>query len=161
MITKPIMFHIGLKDNYKKNKETSRDAFSQALAFTITQYNNIGVNIHLIAQAPHQLHGPNVVYYRANSGDTIEFKENLRKFSVSHGKHLELQLFTNDLFNRYSVYDNFYFWNFDDIFCREKCLIGNTQKSFYFDDNHLSIEGAKLIEDHLLEIFKTFDPHST
>ena len=63
--------------------------------------------------------------------------------------------------SRYSVYDNFYFWNFDDIFCREKCLIGNTQKSFYFDDNHLSIEGAKLIEDHLLEIFKTFDPHST
>ena len=42
-------------------------------------------------------------------------------------------------------------------FCNKvKCLIGNEKYSFYSDNNHLSINGAKLTKNKFKEIIEKF-----
>ena len=48
-------------------------------------------------------------------------------------------------------------YDFDDTFCKEKCLIGNSKGSFYYDDNHLSSSGASLLKENIISIFKELD----
>jgi hypothetical protein len=40
--------------------------------------------------------------------------------------------------------------DFEKVLCDdEKCPVGNEAVSYYFDDDHLSLEGSKLIESDL------------
>ena len=69
--------------------------------------------------------------------------------------HEKLQFHTKSLFELNSLNMNIY--DFDDTFCKEKCLIGNSKGSFYYDDNHLSSSGASLLKENIISIFKELD----
>ena len=56
-------------------------------------------------------------------------------------------------------YKNLTLINFDDIFCnkeKEKCLVGNEKYSFYFNNNHLSTNGANLTKNKFAGIVEKF-----
>ena len=55
----------------------------------------------------------------------------------------------------YKYESNVNIYNITDLFCDEfLCLIGEKEKSFYYDNNHLSSDGAKKLEKIIEEILK-------
>ena len=75
--------------------------------------------------------------------------EKLRSFSVAHDKSLDLQKFVRmNVDSLKIIYSNFITIDLDDFFCEDnKCLVGNEKASYYADENHLSIQGAKFLID--------------
>ena len=60
------------------------------------------------------------------------------------------------ILNRFNIkYKYLTLINFDDIFCNEekgKCMVGNEKYSFYYNNDHLSTNGAKLTKNKFAEI---------
>lgn len=128
------------------NLQHSIDTFSNALGVTIDNFNSIGVPIHLITQPPHQKYSPQSVYFSIFKGiGSIE------SFSVKRTDFDKLNEIPINAFYKYESNVNIY--NITDLFCDEfLCLIGEKEKSFYYDNNHLSSDGAKKLEKIIEEI---------
>jgi len=125
----------------------SIQTFSEAFNTTIKKYNEIDVPIHLISQPPHQIHSPESIYFKATKG-LID----IESVSVSRTKFNQLNDIPQSTFITHSHTFNFY--DITDLFCDEnQCQIGNNNKSFYYDDNHLSIFGAERLTGIIESIF--------
>jgi len=139
------------------DKDTSRLVFERSLVDTLKFYKSNGIKVHLITQVPSQKVNAKDAYFHAyrdqDTPDSLDKK--LYQFSVSRESHEELQLYTKSLFKENSSHMTIY--NFDDIFCKERCLIGNSKGSFYYDDHHLSSNGVSLIKENIVSIFQELD----
>jgi peptidoglycan/LPS O-acetylase OafA/YrhL len=147
------MFYIGSHPNYIETSENSIAAFSIAFKQTIEMYKDIGVNVHVITEAPLQNYDSEYIYYRSYNEDDNLFRKKLEQYSVSFDAHLKQQKFVLSIFDQHLPNGNLYIWNYDSIFCEDLCLVGNTRKSFYYDDDHLSISGSNLLKKEFIEKF--------
>jgi len=136
--------YIGLEKYSRKNKKQSRLAFEHGLEETFVSYQKLGVKIVVLEQVPQQMLLPEKAYsFIYNNNDYSD--EYMREMSVSIVKHRALQRFSMDVFSKYADISKL---GFEDILCDDdKCLLGNQQYSFYFDDDHLSLIGASLLEN--------------
>ena len=128
------------------NLQHSIDTFTGGLGVTIDNFNSIGVPIHLITQHPHQKYPPQSAYFSSVKGfGSIE------SFSV---KRVDFDRLNEIPINAFYEYENnINIYNITDLFCNEfVCLIGDKDRSFYYDDDHLSINGAMKLEEIIEEI---------
>jgi peptidoglycan/LPS O-acetylase OafA/YrhL len=126
------------------NLQHSIDTFTSALGETVDNFNTIGVPIHLITQPPHQKYPSQSVYFLSAKGIG-----SLDSLSVRRSDFDRLNEIPINAFYEYKNKINIY--NITDLFCDEYvCLIGETDRSFYYDNDHLSTDGA-------LKLDKVFD----
>ena len=118
----------------------SIDTFNSALEDTVNNYNSIDVPIHLITQPPHQKYPPQSVYFKIAKGmDSVE------SLSVRRHDFDRLNEIPINTFYKYENKLNIY--NITDLFCDEYlCPIGERDRSFYYDEDHLSTDGALKLE---------------
>jgi len=129
------------------NLQHSIDTFNVGLGVTIDSFNLIEVPIHLITQPPHQKYPSQSAYFSSVKGfGSIE------SFSV---KRVDFDMLNEIPINAFYDYENnINIYNITDLFCDEfVCLIGDKDKSFYYDDDHLSVNGAMKLEEIIEEIF--------
>lgn len=120
--------------------QKSIDTFTTALESTVDNYNSIDVPIHLITQPPHQKYPPQSVYFRSAKG-----MGSVESLSVRRSDFDRLNEIPINAFYKYESKINIY--NITDLFCDEYvCLIGERDRSFYFDDDHLGTYGALKLE---------------
>ena len=92
--------HISKKDIFFSNKSNSREAFYFGLKNTLEKYNNIGVEVILVQQAPLQLYDPKFVYLKSLSKNNKDIdQQKLYTFAVDYKKHMSLQKFVRDKMN--------------------------------------------------------------
>ena len=148
------MFYVGLQPQFAKTSESSVSSFSIALKQTLEMYKDIGVNVHVITEAPLQHYDSDYIYYRSHHEDSDLFRKKLEQYSVSFNDHLKQQNLVLKIFDEHIATGNLYIWNYDSIFCEDLCLVGNTRQSFYYDDDHLSVSGSMLLEKEFIEKFR-------
>ena len=120
--------------------QKSIDTFTTALERTVDNYNSIDVPIHLITQPPHQKYPPQSVYFRIAKG-----MGSVESLSVRRSDFDRLNEIPINAFYKYESKINIY--NITDLFCDEYvCLIGERDRSFYFDEDHLGTYGALKLE---------------
>ena len=147
---------IGVTMDGKREKALSRVAFEAGLKQTVAAYASIGVQLSIVEQVPQQMLGVKDLYYKiyasSNPDDQKKVSESIRELSVSKQQHLQLQSFVSPLFKRHAQAGQLNLINFDDIFCdTEKCLIGSNEYSYYFDNNHLTTAGGRMVVDELVK----------
>ena len=78
-------------------------------------------------------------------------QDKLNEISVDFEKNMKLQSFVRENVNIYKNRESsFNIIDLNEFFCEDnKCTIGNKNFSFYADDDHLSIEGAKAVKNEL------------
>ena len=130
----------------KKELKSSQKAFTEGLKKTIEIYEQNGVKVNLIKQYPQQRINPKDLFYRKFYGSN--FPELIQKYSISKEKNDELNSFANNLFSDIS-YENLNLIDLNSSFCTSKCLIGDQNGSYYYDDDHLSDYGMSLIADEI------------
>ena len=141
---------IGQTPNSKKDKNLSRAAFAAGLKQTVAAYASIGAKLTIVEQVPQQTLNAQDLYFKIYSNKAAgnypqKITQNIRELSVSKQQHLALQSFVSGQFRQYTQLN---LLNFDDVFCRTgKCIFGNIQQSYYFDNNHLTTAGGKLVVD--------------
>lgn len=149
--------HLSNNDTLFSNKQTSRKSLINGLENTLKKYQALGTDVIFVHQAPMQIFDPYFIY--SNSYDEKNKKinsEKLKNYSVELNKSLDLQKFIRlNTDNLKKIYFNFITIDLNDFFCENnKCLVGNDKASYYADDDHLSIQGAKF----LINKFEKFLP---
>lgn len=135
--------YLGLTAQDPKDAPTSRKAFRYGIETTVNQFRSIGVIVHLILQVPQQELTPKKIYRLAYKNGKLD-EEQLKLLSVPLEKHKNLQSFVSQVFKENAQHLDLI--SFDDVFCSaDRCLVGDTNGSYYFDDNHLSLYGEKMI----------------
>ena len=128
------------------NLQHSIDTFTSALGATIDNFNSIAVPIHLITQPPHQKYPPQSVYFSSAKGIG-----SIKSFSVKRADFERLNEIAINAF--YDHENNINIYNITDLFCDELiCIIGENDRSFYYDKDHLSKYGALKLEKVIEEI---------
>jgi peptidoglycan/LPS O-acetylase OafA/YrhL len=146
---------IGLTKEGKKEKASSRIAFKTGLKKTVAAYASIGVQLYIVEQVPQQMLNVKDLYYKIYANDLKKVTGSIYELSVSKQQHLQLQAFVSPLFKQHVQAGQFNLVNFDDIFCdAEKCLFGTDKHSYYFDDNHLTTEGGRMVVDEIVKQIK-------
>ena len=102
--------------------------------------------IHLITQPPHQKYPPQSVYFSSAKGIG-----SIKSFSVKRADFERLNEIAINAF--YDHENNINIYNITDLFCDELiCIIGENDRSFYYDKDHLSKYGALKLEKVIEEI---------
>lgn len=142
--------YIGLSKNSIRSKELSREAFERGLKNTVEAYSNIGVQLYIVAQVPQQIFDPKNVYYKIYTEDSKKLNKGIRKLSVPVHQHQQLQFYVGSLFEKYQQSSRIKLVVLDKIFCDDRvCLLGNEDKSYYYDIDHLSSAGSLLVVDEV------------
>jgi peptidoglycan/LPS O-acetylase OafA/YrhL len=140
--------YIALAKNAVRDRSASRVAFASGLAETVRAYAGIGVRLYVLAQVPEQRYNAKTVYYKTYGDDAVRFRQSLRTWSVSLEDHLRLQGYVRALFDQYSTTRQLRVIKLDDLFCAgDRCLMGDVNRSYYFDEDHLSVTGAQKTVD--------------
>ncbi len=147
---------IGTTQSGKKAKAPAQKAFEAGLKQTVAAYAHIGAQLYIVEQVPQQTLAVKDLYYKIysnnNQDNQNEVSANIRELSVSKQEHLQLQAFVSSLFKQHAQAGQLNLVNFDDIFCdTEKCLIGTDEYSYYFDNNHLTTAGGRMVVDELVK----------
>jgi hypothetical protein len=122
------------------NLQHSIVTFTSALGDTVDNFNSIGVPIHLITQPPHQKYPPQSVYFLSAKG-----MGSMEELSVRRSEFDRLNEISIKAFYKYENKINIH--NITDLYCDEYlCPIGERDRSFYYDDDHLSTDGALRLE---------------
>ncbi|MBW3516848.1 acyltransferase [Shewanella sp. NKUCC01_JLK] len=128
----------------------SISAFKKGLEATFEKYSKTKVKVIVMLQVPMQLATPQKVYYQSISSGKLD-QELLDTRSVSTKKHLDFQRMTNEIIiNVADKYKNVVVIDPTESFCSDKiCSIGDVVKSYYFDDDHLSVYGNTKLKDFI------------
>jgi peptidoglycan/LPS O-acetylase OafA/YrhL len=119
------------------DKESSRRDFIWAVKNTIKRYEDIGVKVIFVEDIPQQIHAPQDIL---RLGKALELS--YIKYSVSYTDHVKNQKFVNSILREQSAN----IINFDDVLCNSnKCPMVFNRYFLYVDDDHLSVEGAKIL----------------
>jgi peptidoglycan/LPS O-acetylase OafA/YrhL len=143
--SKPDEFNpISKNINLAITRESSAHDFEWALTNTISRFSDIGVNIIVVQDNPQQALDPKDALRKASVID-------MNKMAITKQSHIQNQKYVNEVINKQKSA----ILNFDDLLCNDKlCPLFQNSKSLYFDDDHLSIEGALLVYPRLEEILK-------
>lgn len=132
--------YIGTSPGDELTVENSRKAFTYGLNKTVKAYAGQGVEVVILKQVPQQVVEPMMAYQRAYMIGEGQREDYLRDVSVTYARHLDINHFVSGVF---SDTTGTRVISFDDILCNtDKCVIGTDDKSYYFDDDHLSVAGA-------------------
>jgi len=142
---------IGTMPDSDKTLQISRAAYLKGLSNTIDAYSKIGTKILVLEQVPHQKVNPEEAYFRAYRERNP--KNALSALSVSREAHLEMQSFVMIEFAKAKKGNpNVEVIPTTDVFCDHKvCHIGDAKNSFYYDEDHVSVEGSKLLTKRIKE----------
>lgn len=138
------MSFIGLTSSDRPSRERSREAFAKGVRTTAELYAKAGIMLYFLEQAPQQKFNARNVYYRVFSDDPSRFDHDLKRLSITRAEHSALQSFTTSEFQAARRSGSVDTISMDDVFCDQAiCPIGTSSTSFYFDDDHPSIDGAR------------------
>lgn len=140
-----------VSSNESVDKDKSIEALEIGLTDALKAYSDAGVKVVLLLQVPMQLRDPDKIYFDAMGFFGVN-SEKLEYLSVEKNKHNNFQLRTNNLIKKVSSkFGNVVLIDPSVSFClSEHCAIGNDNYSFYFDDDHLSIQGSYKLHNQLL-----------
>jgi|TARA_B100000929_G_scaffold166615_1_gene131911 peptidoglycan/LPS O-acetylase OafA/YrhL len=145
--------HIGKYQKTSPSKFNSREAFITGLEKTLDQYFDLDVDVVVLNQVPQQKINPKFYYYLINSKEKKTLKQ-IDDLLLKRNEHNKYQYYVKNSFDKIkNKYSNFHFLDFTDKYCKKNCVFGNLNKSYYIDDNHLSEDGVKFIEDTLINFF--------
>jgi peptidoglycan/LPS O-acetylase OafA/YrhL len=146
---------IGVTKDGKKDKPAARIAFEAGLKKTVEAYASIGAQLYIVEQVPQQTLNVQDLYYKIYANDLQKVTESIVELSVSKQQHLQLQAFVSGLFKQHAQAGRLNLINFDNIFCdAEKCLFGTDKHSYYFDNNHLTTAGGRMVVDEIVKNIK-------
>lgn len=139
------------KENIEITQENSIRTFRASIRNTFEKYSKIDTKVLILLQVPMQEASPDKIFHTSSLDNKID-KFKLVENSLSLKNHIEFQQRTNDIiiqeasqFNNVTVIDPTI-----EMCGNINCPVGDKDKSYYFDDNHLSIQGSlklkKLIE---------------
>lgn len=140
------------------DRDNSRAAFVRSMAATIKAYNDIGAEVVVVFQVPHQSVKIKNLYlkiYNQGLNGSEEASLAVRKASIPVRSHVYWQSFnrqaiTEALKNRMGQAINL-----DVLLCDATiCPIGDASLPFYRDPSHLSTEGALRVTDAFEEHFR-------
>jgi peptidoglycan/LPS O-acetylase OafA/YrhL len=137
----------------KRNQEVSRQAFLYGLETTLSQYQDLGVQVVVVRQVPHQKYAPLDIYLRAY--DRSDVATTIDHMSVDRATYEETQQFVDAAFAKaQQTHPNLTLIDLTDSLCRADgvCPIGTPETSYYFDDNHLSPTGAERLVSPLWQV---------
>lgn len=137
-----IGFHDGgvQRDNFKLGFEYFLNALKKA---------NTG-RIVIIDDVPTQKFDPKILYLPYFQKAINVPESDIIKRSVAAVDNSDIQRYTSSMIQKIAKENQARFVSVDEIFCDVLCLIGNSDVSFYRDDNHLSPAGAIRIKKKLL-----------
>lgn len=142
--------YIGNTKSTQGSINNSRDAFNAGIEQTFKDYLEIGVHVYLVEQIPQQISSPKKLYYNLSmvtggGGGVIQ------EASVNFMQHQKLQEYVTLNFAKFRKRTGITILSLDDVFLYDgKFLMGSTNQSFYFDEDHLSKAGALLTVNKLL-----------
>ena len=142
--------YISMDTTKEISKDFSRESFRYGLKTTVERYKNIGVQVFVIGDTPQQQYSPVDVARR-----NMLTGEPINQFSVSLSEHKSDQAWVA---NEFKKIDNDWVMtlSFDDILCaNQACPLMVNEKFIYFDDDHLSIDGAMLIYPKLAKFLSS------
>jgi peptidoglycan/LPS O-acetylase OafA/YrhL len=148
--------------NYKpmhKNKKFSQkskeklltiEEFKSRLFLTSKMYKDIGTDLIFIKNIPFQsLQDPGKFFLKNYKKEN--FEKIIKEKSINTFDNDEYQKDVNQIF--YYLKDEIKFIDAGKVFCdKQKCYLGNINGVYYYDDNHLTVYGAKQLESKLLDI---------
>lgn len=137
--------YLGSRPGQARNRDASRAAFEKGVRETVATYAALGVKVHVLLQVPQQLYPPGKVYSLAQTEQGIPDVDVLRGSSVLLQKHESLQRYTHAVFRAVQKEFPHHLALIDPAatLCDvERCLIGNSQQAYYYDDDHVSVPGA-------------------
>jgi peptidoglycan/LPS O-acetylase OafA/YrhL len=131
--------------------------FLHGLQNTIREYLKIGVDLHIVSQAPYHLMDPKKAYN--NIHNRPFYARNKKPIRiVTYG----LQRHIHDDYNRSpnAVLANAVgeknLHDFTDVLCNINiCPIGSEEEAYYWDSNHLSIAGSLLLKNKTIKILRS------
>lgn len=138
--------YIALAKGGERSEAESRKAFEHGLRSTLARYRSIGVDVHIVTQVPQQLVDPMNLFYQVYTSATgpAAVDETLSRVSVREVRHHELQRFPNGLFLRAAKQQPLHLLTLDRHLCAAGvCLVGTSSGSYYYDEHHLSVFGAR------------------
>ena len=142
--------YIASQESEGISKQNSLSAFKKGLGATFKRYSKTEIKVIVMLQVPMQELQPQRIYY-----DSIFFgkvkQELLNKRSVSITKHLDFQKMTNQIIiDEARQYSNIIVIDPTKYMCANKiCSVGDETRSYYFDDDHLSIYGNSKLKDFI------------
>jgi len=122
---------------------SSESDLKDALKNTVGLYQKIGVNVFIVEDNPQQSIDPSVALHKASK---TPYDWAINKFSVTQNEHLRNQSKVNE----YIESSGANIISFNGILCANGvCPLVEGGKFLYFDDDHLSISGAKKVAPEL------------
>jgi hypothetical protein len=119
-------------------KSTSTAAFIQALSHTVKLYRSIGVRLVIVLDNPQQLYDPRDVLQMSKPNSL-----SINSWAISRHEHERNQAFSNTQLLQYK--EQVTIAELSDAFCSlNVCDFLKNGKFLYFDDDHLSVDGAML-----------------
>ncbi len=121
-------------------KNSLKASFEYGLKYTVQKYRNIGVNVYIVEDNPMQIHDIKYVLKKSKPIDAA-----INKFSVTREEHENNQSYVAKQFKSIGG-EMINIINFDNLLCTDQiCPWVNEGKFLYFDEGHLSVDGAMLI----------------
>lgn len=136
----------------KKDKQLSIESLFYGLESNFEFYAEHGIDVILMLQVPMQKSSPDGIYFNALNDKKLS-KEKLDENSISFNENQNFQWFTNKMITGVaSKFDNVYIIDPSDYMCNQAvCAVGTEVNSYYFDDDHLSIIGAHVLDAPIRE----------
>jgi peptidoglycan/LPS O-acetylase OafA/YrhL len=151
-------FFLTKSEGTELSREASRKVFTEAFLKTLSKYEELGVNVVIVLQVPQQKFDPKKFYSKLLASDLIGSNDSsvgVRELSVGYAEHLLLQQFNRQFFDTLKDRANVKLFNPDPYFCHDsRCFLGNSESSYYCDDNHINSAGSFLLEEGLSVFFK-------
>jgi len=132
--------YISMDMSKEASEEFSRESFRHGLKTTVERYKKIGVRVFVIEDNPQQVYSPvDAARRKMLTGEPVN------RLSVSRAEHTADQDWVSSEFKQIGNG-----WartlNLDDVLCGgDICPIMENDQFIYFDDDHLSVEGAMLV----------------
>jgi len=128
--------------------EDSIATFVEAFDSTVGYYKQFGVEVHVLTQPPHQKIEPQRAYFMAAKGYESLDELSVRRVDFERIDSIPASVFLDNA-SKIKLYES------KDIFCMNQfCPIGDESGSFYYDEDHLSTNGARKLKSSLSMIFK-------
>lgn len=142
--------HISMNEGQEATYDFSRASFEYGLQQTIKKYEEIGVRIYIVEDVPQQIYDPKDAMKKSKLNDA-----SINKLSVTLKEHKNHQSWVSDQFRK-TVDGRGIAINFDSALCgHDLCSLVSQGKFLYFDDDHLSVEGARLAYPSLAKALTT------
>lgn len=125
------------------NRSSSRISFEYGVKKTVERYKKIGTQVFIVLQVPQHEMSAYDIYCKSMFFQDSKKTAVIENMSTKNSSHEQFQKYNRDIFKQYIGTLNLI--SLDSIFCHEGiCKVGDKDNSYYRDDDHLSVYGAKL-----------------